>query len=373
MNQIIKTKTKAYVWPTCQFLANEKQEADAMLMILQKCTPEWKRLESLTPNSLSLQLKEYVKVYGSVLLKKMNSIRNQSQQDIRKEWMQDYKEGNKTRAKQYLGVAQRPDVLFKLPEITKNGKPIKKNIEANKNNKKYRDRFYNWTDTYIPAICSGLKAWSENQRSNNIVSNYLEGSGKEAKPKIPAALEAQIILQMENAQDKWAWEAEWEMKNGKKLDEKDRKTDYYKNNCPKTLYSTRKGGSEKYGAWTPQGRQRFKRLRQLIQQGRNKEKTQEIEEQVRLGLLAKYQPKKPKDKKPKAETLDFTNAAVGWDDEETEEELDIEEYDSEEEEEAMAIELPEAAAAAPAPAPAPAAAADGDAADGDAADGDNEE
>ena len=97
-------------------------------------------------------------------------------------------------------------------------------------------------------------------------------------------MEAMVILMLENAQAKWAFEGDLELKWKRTMVNADRKTKDYKKNCPDTPYTTTKGGNNKYGGWTKEGRIRFAKIRALIQKGRQKDTTEELEEQTREAI-----------------------------------------------------------------------------------------
>ena len=153
-----------------------------------------------------------------------------------------------------------------------------------------------------------------------------------------------IILFIENAQAKWAWEAEHEKKHNKKVDKTVRASEHHKEHCPSTMFSTKKSGSEKCGGWSGDGRKRFRKLRKLIQQGRNKDTTVRIEENLRRHLILKHKPTVPRKKvvDKKTHAIDLVDAVVDWQDDDgvvVEEEA----YNSDDEAKGFAIDLPEEA------------------------------
>ncbi len=123
------------------------------------------------------------------------------------------------------------------------------------------------------------------------------------------------------------------MKWGRPYKQADRHTDEYKKECPPTPHSTKKGGSNKYGGWTQEGRIAFAKYRKLIQQGRNKVTTKEAEDDMRLILKKKHE-SKPKKKVEEQAAIDLSQAGIGFEDD-MEEVLEEEGYDSEEEANAM--------------------------------------
>ena len=276
---------RQHVWPNWQFLASEEEEIAAMTMAIEKVDSEWKKVKDLDEEDLKEQVKEYLKIYGKELTSKINAIRNQMQQNMRKEWVGSYKNGDKVSAKQFLIVAQRPADLIELEEVDEDENELPENKQHNEKNKKRRDRFVLWIDTMMGIAC-GKKLFGPEKRSQHCISSYKYADGKEV---IPAGMEAMVILMLENAQAKWAFEGDLELKWNRTMVNADRKTKPYKKNCPDTPYTTVKGGNNKYGGWTKEGRIRFAKIRALIQKGRQKDTTEELEEQTREAIQQLHQ------------------------------------------------------------------------------------
>ena len=326
---------RQYVWPHWQFLASEEEEVQAMTLALKKVPSEWKKLENLEEEDRNAQVKEYLKIYGAdCLTGKLNSIRNQVQQNIRGEWLKLYKNDKKVSANQFLVVAQRPAELILLPEEDEEGNQLRDNQKENQKNKKRLMRFILWVDTMMGTAC-GKKAFGPLKRSNHCISSYQYKDGEEV---IPAGMEALVIVLMENAQKKWAFEGDLEISWNRPMNKKDRLDDKYKKNCPKTPFTTVKGGNNKYGGWNAEGRKRFAKVRALIQKGRNKETTEELEEQTREFIETEQEGKREGDKEgEKKKKEDLSQAQVGCM-AEVLDDLEEEDYDSEEEEKALDVD-----------------------------------
>ena len=123
LKKLLPDLIKDYVWPHVQFISNEAEEIEAMTLLL-KHTSEWKKLQHLEGLHLKNQVREYLKFYGPTMTGRINSFRNQGQQDVRGPWMVLYKKGKPITAKQLLWVAQRPDVLIIKKEVDDNGQEI---------------------------------------------------------------------------------------------------------------------------------------------------------------------------------------------------------------------------------------------------------
>ena len=322
---------RQYVWPNWQFLASEEEEIEAMTMALERVASEWKKLKDLNEDDLKEQVKEYLKIYGNELTSKINSIRNQVQQNVRKEWVGLYKNGQKISAKQMLVVAQRPSDLIELEEIDEDEQELPENMEHNEKFKKRRLRFMMWIDTFVGIAC-GRKVFGPAKRSVHCISSYKYADGKEV---IPAGMEAMVILMLENAQSKWAYEGDLELKWKRSMVNADRKIQEYKDHCPKTPFTTTKGGNNKYGGWNKAGRIRFDKIRALIQKGCQKETTEDLEEQTREAIMKLHKDSTPSgnDEEPK-EKEDLLEAQIGCTSQ-IDDDLEEEDCNSDEEEAAL--------------------------------------
>ena len=185
---------------------------------------------------------------------------------------------------------------------------------------------------FLPKLVG--KVWDVPQRTNRNISSYKIASGEGETDAIPAGMEALIILYLENAYKKWVYEAENKMKWGRAYKPEDQQTDEYKANCPPTPHSTKKGGSNKYGGWTQEGRIAFAKYQKLIQQGRNKKTTKEAKDDMRLHLKQKHASKPKKKKGEEQVAIELSQTGIGFKDD-MEEVLEEEVYDSDEEANAM--------------------------------------
>ena len=85
---------------------------------------------------------------------------------------------------------------------------------------------------------------------------------------ITPALEALVVLLLENAQEKWMFEAGLQCRLGRNLTPEDKKQRWCTSKVPAVKWSTKKAGSDKCGGWDKEGRLRFKKIRSLIEKGR---------------------------------------------------------------------------------------------------------
>ena len=347
---------KQHIWPKWTFLANHKEEVECMTSLL-KHTREWKlnRLATLSPRALRKQVENYVETYGDEMCKSINGHRNESQQKLRKVWIELYKENIRLTHKQWLKVAQRPaELLLLLPEKDKQGRKIQANIKKNQDGKVYRVRLKIWVSRILPAM-AGVRNWGPTHYCNEIPSDYkVRSAGKAEYEPITSNLEGCAILFMANAEKKWIFEAQREMATGKAISSADRKEEAFKKACPATKYSTIKSGNTKYGGWYEKGRNKYRDFRFLIRQGRMKPEARAVEEQTRDALKKDLQatlpePQEEQGRKPKISL----HAGVGIEDD-MEEEKQQEEYNSDDEGLLFVVAgppPPEAAAAAAAPPP----------------------
>ena len=288
-------------------------------------------LDELDDRALKKQARSFQEVYSTVLTTKVNDCRNNAQQSIRKALLEEYKKGNIITAAKLLHVVKRtPEVLQLLPEKNANGSRINKNITANKNTKKYRDRLFFYADVLLVAILAA-NAWGHFHRSHNTLQKRKVDVGGIKVPVVTAGIEALVIILLENAEKKWIFEAEMEKRKGRKIKPADRKEDWYKNNAPKVQYSTKSAGHIKYGGWNKAGRLRFSKIRSLIEKGRALDTTEAIEEDLRKALYRKHMVGRTTQQEApiKQPKLDLRGAAVGAGGDGND--VSDEEYDSDEE------------------------------------------
>ena len=96
-----------------------------------------------------------------------------------------------------------PKYLQLLDEEGGTPEENQKNKEVNAENKKYRDRFKNYVSSYIPT-CIYPSAWSKEIQTQHTLSRCTDKQGHDTAP---AAVEAVVILFLENNEKKWEWQS----------------------------------------------------------------------------------------------------------------------------------------------------------------------
>ena len=235
-------------------------------------TDDWKRLKDLEEEKLDYMMSQYTTVYGKYVSKQINGKRNSLQQAIKEVYKKMRKEGHKFSAAQFLNSAQR----FNICLCSENGKAQAKNKKVNKENKKYRDRFDVWVDCIMPVVAT--KDWKVETRCMTTMGVALDGS-TDGPPPVSVSDEAIALLIVENCEVKWNYQVRRELA-GKKQDEDKMKR--------MVLYTTSSGGSCIFGAWSREGRLRFKELRAKIKKGRASPEGAAGERQCKRRLFKKH-------------------------------------------------------------------------------------
>ena len=329
----IKNLIQNVVFPYYPFLCNEKEEVKAISLLLPHLSEyHLLGLVNLDPKALEKQAKKFQQVYSGVLTTKVNDCRNTFQQKLRAIiiWL-IITYGTTVQAGKLLNVLQRkPEFLCFLPEEDEDGNPLDENKEANKVNEKYRTRLFIYADHLLSAVLPAA-TWGTLHRCNHTIQKRKVTVGNDQLPAITPGLEALVVLLLENAQEKWFFEAGLQRRLGRSLTQVDKKQRWHTTKVPPVKWSTKKAGSNKYGGWEKNGRLRFKKIRFLIEQGRALDTTEAIEEALRKQLEESHtaKPEAKKEVPTRQPKLDLRGAAVGAGGEE--EEVSEEEYDSEEE------------------------------------------
>ena len=308
------------MWKTVKFLANEEELADAMYTALGFTESVAERLRLLDSEEREEMLRRYCGVYGTGCSRALNDVRNGLQQKIKPVYMGLLKEDKAFSSKQLHHVAQRLNLTI-LDEAVKNKKTVAGNKAKNNQNKKYRDRFDTYVDQYVTAF-KGTKNWSIEKRCNTTLS----GTDGNKEPALTSSDEAMIILQLENAEQKWNEENTF-LKGGWEAPPRTHTRDL-------VLYSDDKGGNNKFHNWKPEGRKRYNQLRAQIKKARGKEDTPTLENQCRLRLYELHDMEnklgsKKTSTKAKVPRIDLTDAAVG--NASDNEEFEIEAYETDDE------------------------------------------
>ena len=317
------------VYDEKKFLNNEADEYDLMHECLQY-TEEWPRIQDLKPADLKAEVESYQDAYGSQLVAEMNTKRSTDQTKVRDKWLELRKKDKDPglTAEQMLRVALRnPKYLLVLDEDAGDPEENAKNKQVNETNKKYRDRFQILMSEFVPC-CVHTNGWAPDVQTKHIVSEYRDEDGKDM---VPPAVEAMIIVFIENNQDKWEWASgvlkkyknittykEYlktrEATTGQKATKEEME--------PDTKYTSSKAGPNRYGGWNPEGKKRFKTIESWIKKAREGEKTQEIEERTRDDIKARLE---EANKKPKP---DVVSALLGDDEDDSDEEVAEAGYES---------------------------------------------
>ena len=281
---------KKDVHPSIKFLDLEKDENAVMLACLQK-TNEWSALNDLTGEELEEEVKSYRATYGPKMTAWMNECRSQDQTSCRNVWIELRNKGLLVTADQLLKVALRNQKhLLLLDENTGDQEVDAKNKEVNQGKKKYRDRFKLFLTRFVPT-CIHPHGWNTQLQTQHRISDYVDRDGL---PMVPSTVEAMAIVLVENNQDRWEWQSGVVKEHGtvknfkEKLKREGRKlSDHEKE--PPAKYSSSSCGPKAYGGWNKKGKKRFYQLEKMIAKAREQETTREIEEQIRLELLAEFE------------------------------------------------------------------------------------
>ena len=329
----LKNSFRTNSYPYVKFLTCEADEIEVMLRAL-RYTSQWEHLKDLSEEDQEAEAKSYVEVYGHKMSAEMNEIRTQHQSAIRTRWIKARKDDKAPSAAQLLRVARRNPVYLQILD-EEGGTPEEneKNKAINQENEKYRLRFKDYVLTFVPT-CIHNSAWNKDIMTEHVLCDYVDkDTGDDI---VPAAVEAMVLLFVENNEKKWEWQAGVEEDHGgvknffaflKKRgtpptdDEKE----------PPTKYSSSKCGAERYGGWSKEGKKRFRELEKTINKGRGLETTKPTEEHFRKEFMADLE---GENKKKKAKD----KMGVDQDEEEEEEEDSepgYESCDSEEEQEVL--------------------------------------
>ena len=192
--------------------------------------------------------------------------------------MEDYKNGKIVSGNMILNVLKRPKELIKLPEVDSKGQPIPENVAKNEKNAPRFERTVDFVDNYLAAVL-GKTAFPPEARAKHSVSELKRQNGK-GQLVITPALEAAVVVDIENAMRKWIYEVQLEQQWGRKVVQRDRDTEEYKKHCPDCVWTTKKGGNHKYGGWKSQGKHRFFQVRGMIEAARSQEHVSRLEKQV---------------------------------------------------------------------------------------------
>jgi len=316
----LKKVFRTHVWRTTKFMANEAELADAMYIALGFTESICERLVILEEDEREEMLRRYCVVYGTGCSKALNDVRNGLQQKIKPVYMGLLKENKAFSSKQLHHVAQRLNLTI-LDEAVKHKKTAAGNKAKNNQNKKYRERFDTYVDQYVTAF-KGTKNWSIEKRCNTTLS----GTDGNKEPALTSSDEAMIILQVENAERKWNEENTF-LAGGFDAPPRTATRDLVK-------YSDDKGGNNKFGNWSEEGRKRYNQLRAQIKKGRGQDDTPTWENQSRLRLYDLHQMgndpgSKKASSKDKVPRIDLTNAAVG--DASDDDNYEIEAYETDDE------------------------------------------
>ena len=314
-----KNEAKITSWKQCKFLGSEA-ELQTLVLIILKTTDDWKKLVDLDETDLKHMLGQYTKVYGKYVTNAINGKRNALQQSLKVEYKKMRKEGQKYSAAQFLNSAQRLNIAL----LSQNGKGGANNKKLNLANKKYRNRFDVWVDRVMPVVAG--KDWKVETRCMTTMGVPLDGSA-DGPPPVSVADEAIAVLIIENCEEKWNYQVRREVAN-KDLDQDKMEV--------MVKYTTSKGGSNAFGAWSREGRLRFKEIRGKIKKARASEEAKAGEKQCRKRLFKKHDMQKKLDAKKKNATpnipiIDLVGAEVGFGSGD-EEDVSIENYDTDEDE-----------------------------------------
>ena len=316
-----KNEAKSTCWKKCKFIGSEA-ELQTLVLIILKTTDDWKKVveHDLDETDLKHMLGQYTKVYGKYVTNAINGKRNALQQSLKVEYKKMRKEGQKYSAAQFLNSAQRLNIAL----LSQNGKGGAKNKNLNLENKKYRNRFDVWVDRVMPVVAG--KDWKVETRCMTTMGVPLDGSA-DGPPPVSVADEAIAVLIIENCEEKWNYQVRREVAN-KDLDQDKMEV--------MVKYTTSKGGSNAFGAWSREGRLRFKEIRGKIKKARASEEAKAGEKQCRKRLFKKHDMQKKLDAKKKNATpnipiIDLAGAEVGFGSGD-EEDVSIVEYKTDEDE-----------------------------------------
>ena len=301
---MIQASFQDNVLPDWKFIGDTDEEVAAMKTCLQHCPPIWRELEKLPEDHQREQIKEYVLAYKPTT--KVNDKRNSDQQKVRRVFIDAYKEGIRVNDKLFLNALKRPERMIEvLPEKDDKGEPLPNNVAANEKNKRQFQRLVDFVDQYLGAVV-GKGLFGPDTRSNHPVSTLRRQNGKGQLVVTPGT-EALILCCIENAIDKWIYEANLEMTWGRKIKEQDRKHETYKKHCPPCLWTTKKVGNHRFGGWQTEGKARFKKVRGFIEKARAKEHVNFLEQKVCEEIKKRHEAMKKEEKaKKKGDTVDLS-------------------------------------------------------------------
>ena len=147
-----------------------------------------------------------------------------------------------------------------------------------------------FVDNYLAGVL-GKTAYPPEARAKHSVSELKRQNGK-GQLVITPALEAAVVLNIENAMHKWIFEANLEQDWGRKVQQSDRDTELYKKHCPPCLWTTKKGGNHKYGGWKSDGKARFFQMGGQIEAARTQEHVSCLEKQVCRAIKKRHDAQK---------------------------------------------------------------------------------
>jgi len=238
--------TKQFVWGRCKFINSEEKMNKAALTVCRNM--QLKEFEGLEDKELLAAQKEWVVENIEHVRTGMNEARNYAQSQLRTEVLRCIKSGKLVlKPDEVLDCVTREPYLHEDPTKF----PI---FDYYHNTLLMKVNFKEWWDKDVRHYKTISKA--KNEEYNNYAS-------------IDAGTEAFLFVLYENCYDKWQYLAECD-KEGKKYDPKDPRM-----NCP---YTDSDVGQNKYGGWNRAGRQRWIKVREKVQEARERDHVADMEE-----------------------------------------------------------------------------------------------
>ena len=304
---------------------------------IAKRTSEYKVHKDKDKEEQDVWFKRFAKCYGNLVNHQLNDHRSYVQQNIKKLYFDLWKKGQDTpTAVQLLRVALRRDLLdvpavkaVKAVEAVEavdaeegeegeegtDAVPAVEAVEASaavkKISNKENRKIFRWCwDEVLPKV-GGQTYWSSNQRHYDLISCSTPLGETEFK-NIPSSSEAFVILIVENCLKRWRYL----YKCGEDGTPPDKK-----NAENKAKYSDSCAGQNRFGGWSPAGRQRFIALKARIGNARKRSHVEEVEKvcldalRVAHGIAekdAKRKKKKVTDPVKLAVAKKLAESAVGF-------------------------------------------------------------
>ena len=312
IKSLVESLTTEKVWPRYKFLSNDDQVFEVAKIIFP-------HLPQLTP-ALPIGdegARVFVKTYGDTICSQINGLRTNAATNLRKALV---KYGT-TKGKKAPTVDQlRRVILRQGMELVDADAPEAANEDEDPAKTKEIDQNFEWFrwywDELLPKV-TGKGRWGGNIRRYGTISEFKYPDSEEKY--VSSTDEAMVLLCFENGERRFKYYLDCAKENPPgEVDHNDERF--------QTRWSNSSAGQNKFGGWTPKGRQRFSALCKTICRAKKSPHVKAVEEHT-LRLIRRTVGLEDSDDEDAAPTLEATEfapdaagCAGGWEgsDQETE-------------------------------------------------------